>query len=292
MSSFSYHPNPAKDYDEAVLRIQSLLEKDGPEVGPESRTCFMTQGQKVKQAIVLLHGYTNSPKCFLGLGSMFHQLGYNVLIPREPHHGLRDRMTTAHGEITARGLVTFLNESIDIAQGLGEQVNIAGLSMGGVLAAWAAQQRADVNRVGIISPALGFLAATSLTARLALLLPNRFIWWDEEIQDAPHPPFHSYPRYSTRTLANILYLGRKLQTQARRTPPSANQVVMIINPCDPSVDNSAAKRLVASWKAAGAQNIITYAFDKKYKLIHDLISPDQPEQKIDIVYPILLDLLA
>jgi carboxylesterase len=289
-------PNPARDYDDATLRIVQVQSLDGPDVNPEAHTIWLTHGRKTTRAIVLFHGYTSSPKGFIKLGKMFYELGYNVLIPREPHHGLTDRMTTAHSELTAAGLVAFLNEAVDIAQGLGEHVTVAGLSMGGVLAAWSAQQRSDIDVAGIISPALGFqalpIALTPVACRLLRRLPNKFIWWDPKIKDAPHPPYHTYPRYASRALANILYLGQLLLEQARRYPPCAGSVIVLTNPSDPSVDNRAAARITHAWYAAGAQNVTTYIFDAKHGLAHDLIDPENPQEQVGVVYPILLDLLA
>jgi carboxylesterase len=223
-------------------------------------------------------------------------LGCNVLVPREPHHGLVDRMTAVHSRLTARGLVRFASAAVDIALGLGEQVTVAGLSMGGLLAAWAAQNRADIARAGLISPAFGFQAIprrlAPLVARLVLALPNFFIWWDPKIKDAPHPPYHSYPRYATLTLGHLLHLSRVVRKQARRSPPKARQVVVITNPCDPSVDNRLAAQLLDAWQAAGAQNVSAYEFDRRHNLLHDLIDPEQPQEQVGVVYPILLELLA
>ena len=44
--------------------------------------------------------------------------------------------------------------AVDIAAGLGDEVRVLGLSMDGVVAAWTAQERSDVDRVVAISPAL------------------------------------------------------------------------------------------------------------------------------------------
>jgi pimeloyl-ACP methyl ester carboxylesterase len=44
------------------------------------------------------------------------------------------------------GGLLIADEVVDIAQGLGEQVSMAGISMGGVVTAWAAQNRPDIAR--------------------------------------------------------------------------------------------------------------------------------------------------
>ena len=48
--------------------------------------------------------------------------------------------------------------------------------------------------------------------------------------------------------------------------------------------------VVKIWQAHSA-NLTTYAFEAELKLRHDLIDPTQPDQKIDIVYPRLIDLI-
>jgi carboxylesterase len=49
-------------------------------------------------------------------------------------------------------------------------------------------------------------------------------------------------------------------------------------------------RLVKSWQAWAAK-VSTYEFAASLNLGHDLIDPDQPQQRVDIVYPRLLKLL-
>jgi carboxylesterase len=294
-SVFASHPQPAQDYKEAAERINALQARDGLEVNPVARSTFLTHEQRVEHALLLFHGYTNSPKGFQALGKMFHEIGFNVLIPREPHHGLNDRMTTAQEKVTAAGLVRFAEEAVDMVQGLGERVTVAGISMGGVLAAWVAQNRADIALAAPISPAFAFQALprrlAPLGSQLFRWLPNRYMWWDPEVQDIPHPPYHCYPRYATRALAHILHLGQMVLGQARRSPPCAREILVITNPTDESVDNRGAAKMVEAWRRVGGTQVRTYEFEQKHKLIHDLIDPEQPKGKIEIVYPILLDLL-
>ena len=120
------------DYSTAVTRIEAMQAQDTPDVNPVCRSKFMTHGRKVEQAIVFLHGFTNCPEQFDDLGLIFYKLGYNVLIPRMPHHGLQDRMTSDQARLTAEELVVFANEAVDIAHGLGDHVTLVGFSAGGI----------------------------------------------------------------------------------------------------------------------------------------------------------------
>jgi hypothetical protein len=78
---------------------------------------------KSRAAIILVHGYTNCPQQFKALGQRFYDMGYNVLIAPLPHHGLADRMTEEHGLLTAEELAAYADETVDLAQGLGDQAD-------------------------------------------------------------------------------------------------------------------------------------------------------------------------
>src|SRR6185503_17931811 len=139
----TYHPSaqprPAQSYAEAVIRLAALQAKDeGLALYPGCESQFMTHDQKVERVMVLLHGYRNCPAQFHSLGMIFYERGYNVVIPRMPHHGLADVLTTDQAQLTAAELAAYVTEAVDIAQGLGEQVMVAGISTGGVLTGWVA----------------------------------------------------------------------------------------------------------------------------------------------------------
>jgi pimeloyl-ACP methyl ester carboxylesterase len=172
---------------------------------------------------------------------------------------------------------------VDIAQGLGEQVTVMGFSMGGVLALWLAQNRADIALACSISPALAShaipIALTTLVIQYYLIAPNQFRWWAPQAQDAPVPPLHAYPRYATRGLAHIVNIGLKVRAASRHSQPKASSVLVIINPTDESVDNTYAREVVSNWQTHGFQNLRLYEFNANYNLNRDLIEPDQPRQQ-------------
>lgn len=284
----------ANHYASAVRRIAALQARDRAGVNPLARTWFKGHGARVGRAIVLLHGYTNSPPQFQQLGQRFYDLGYNVLIPRVPHHGLADRLTTAQARLTAEELKALVDEVVGIARGLGRQVTVAGLSMGGAMAGYAAQAH-EIDRAVLIAPAFGFrplpLALSRPAAFLARHLPNLFIWWDPQLKAAAPGPDYGYPRYSTRALAQILRLSLEVQARARYEKPAAGSILIITNANDDSVSNPAAGRMAGHWRAAGA-NLAAYEFPAEMGLPHDLIDPANAEQQVEAVYPVLVDLIA
>ncbi|HSB66655.1 MAG TPA: alpha/beta fold hydrolase, partial [Anaerolineales bacterium] len=150
------HPRPVANYEEALRRIVAIQAEQVSALNPACVMQFMTHGQMAERAIVFAHGFTNCTKQFQILGEAFYQSGYNVLIPLLPYHGLADRMTTEQRRLSVKELVEYADTIVDIARGLGKQVVVVGLSGGGVITAWAAQHRSDLDLAVLISPAFSW----------------------------------------------------------------------------------------------------------------------------------------
>lgn len=284
-------PRPAFDYVGALARVAGLQAGDGERVNPVCRTTLLSHGHPTEKAIALLHGYTNCPHQYHLLAQALFERGHNVLVPRLPQHGLADRLAPDFQRITAEELVGVTSETVDILHGLGRQRVLVGLSVGGLLATWAAQQRGDLDKAVLIAPALALtgipIAQRRLYANLLSALPNQFRWWDDTLKDAIVGPAHAYPGISTRALAQALRLMTLVEQRASQQPYAARQVTVITNPCDDVVDNRGIERVVALWRALGTP-VTAYEFPASWNLIHDIIDPQQEKQQIDRVYPQLL----
>lgn len=282
-------PNPAKDYLEALHRLNDMRFHASPELNPLCQPQLLDQGQPVEKAIILVHGYTSCPQQFMELGKRFYNLGYNVLLVPMPHHGLSNRMTTDHAELTAEELTAYADEVVDIAQGLGEKVIMAGLSVGGVVTAFAGTHREDLDLAVLISPAFGYKAVPTLATAAAMnafsVLPDDYGWWDETKQEQGGVP-HGYPRYSQRALAQSL----RLSFAARRSKPLAGKVIVVTNPNDAAVNNDLTYQTIKRWRRQGV-NLITYEFPMELQLDHDLIEPGREDAQIEVVYPKLIELV-
>ena len=291
----SVQPRPARSYDEAVTRLSALQALDEDlALYPGCESQFMTHGQKVERVMVLLHGYRNCPAQFYQLGMIFYKQGYNVIIPRMPHHGLADMLSPDQAQLTADELSAHVTEAVDIAQGLGEQVTVSGMSTGGVMAAWVAQNRTDIRQAVLIAPFFSpYAIPASLTTpavNLFSILPNFFLWQDDKLKaEVPNPP-QTYPQNSTRALSQILQLSFAVRNQARRSAPAA-AILVVTNANDDAVDNQVTAGVVADWRMHGFASLQTYEFAADLRLDHDLLDPAHPKQKIELVYPVLTDLM-
>jgi alpha-beta hydrolase superfamily lysophospholipase len=284
-------PHPAGDYKEAERRISAIRDREGERIIPDARLKFMTHGDRTDQAIVLVHGYTNCPRQFVKLGEMFFERGYNVLIANLPRHGLPDRMNDVQAGLTAEELAAYADEMADIAQGLGRRITFAGISCGGVVSAWAWANRADVSAAVLMAPAFGFrMIPWRLTfpiVNLLSILPNFYGWWNpiEKLQMLPE---HTYPRYATRAIRQILRLAYAVRSQMKKAIPAGKELIVVTNPNDWAVSNVMIGRVLREWRQLGIP-ITHRQFEASWKLDHDFIEPAQPHQPIERTYPLLLE---
>ena len=100
------------------------------------------------QGVLVLHGFTGNPTSVRSLAQRFADAGYTVLLPRLPGHGtsVEDLMTTTWDDWSGAALAAY-----DELAAMCSHVLVAGLSMGGGLAAMIAEQRPVVGAV-LINP--------------------------------------------------------------------------------------------------------------------------------------------
>jgi len=280
---------PARDYAEALERFGALASLDGPRIIPEGRSRFLTHGGRTPLAVVLLHGLTNVPEQWARFGAELHGRGHSVVIPRFPGHGDADRRGTALATVRAGDFLRTASAATDIAAGAGERVVVAGLSIGGAMAAWLAQRRPDVARCVSIVPLFGIgrlnAAANGVLAATLAALPNFLIPWDPRGSAHESPPY-AYPNFSTRALAECLRIGLDVYRTARSLAP-AGATEFLLNAREPACNNSMSEKVGAAFKAAGRGPCSTVVMDD-LPANHDVIDPTNPHARTDLVYPRVL----
>jgi carboxylesterase len=295
MQRFESQPEPVQSYEEAIVRVKAMQEADNEDLARDvCVTKLYDHGKRTEHVIILLHGFTNCPEQFNALGQQYFDGGYNVLLPRMPHHGLSDRLTEALVDFTAEKLAAFGDDVIDIAHGLGKKVTVMGISGSGTLVTWLAQNRSDIDYVFAIAPLFGLSIIpstfTRFFERIALLLPNFFVWWDPRTKaDNPFSIYYAYPRYPSRALVEIIRLAMVTRGQAEKAAPAAGQSTVIINDAEPAVSNAEILKLLRSWRKHGAGNLDEYHFEKEMRLPHDIITPGTPGVPIADVHPRLIN---
>ncbi len=243
---------------------------EGDDLHPQGRSTLLDHGKPTEDAFLLLHGLTASPGQWRPFAEHLFARGFNVYVPRLPHHGLRDRMTGALEDLTAVQLATFAREAVSAARGLGERLTVIGFSVGGLLASWIAQY-APVERAVIVAPFLGSLLVPRTFApalsRLALRRRNRFVWW-HPIRRESLMPEYGYPRFSTHAVAEALLLGEHLHKDAVTRAPRARRIIFVVNNGETTIDNRAVRKLATTWSAHGADVRVR---ELRFPPSHDII---------------------
>jgi len=283
-------PNPAGSYDEAVARFQQATSHPEAPIHDRCVPQLMLHGAPTDKVFVLLHGLSNCPYSFHEWAPQLHQAGHTVFMPRMPYNGHANNTTDALRFTTARELATFCDTCIDIASGLGREVIVLGISGGGILTGWIAQNRAEVRRAVLVAPAFGLaefgIWSNAFLLRLALLLPNMSVWKDPILRSRGPSRPHSYKRQSTHGTGEFLRLGLAVRRQAHRTRPAAGSIVMVTNGADDSVDHYVTFETAEIWERDGA-DLLRYQFDKDANLPHEMIDPTEPGAIPGLVYPTL-----
>jgi carboxylesterase len=290
--------NPAESYEEAVVRTEDIqaAEAEIPDLSPECGTILMTHEEKVADAIVFFHGFTSCPDQFATLGEQYFNQGYNVLIPKQPRHGLQEFDGTPLKGLSAEELAAFGTQMADIAQGLGERVVVVGLSGGGSITTWLAQERADIDLAIPIAPFLGIgfipRPLTRPLTNLILLIPDFHQWWDPVHQMSnPLSAPYSYRGYFMHSLFENLRLGFVAEEDAKRVKPAVGGILVITNANDESVNNAVVAEFEQLWLDHGEQFLQTFQFEQELQIPHDMITATRPNGRTDIVYPKLLEII-
>ena len=286
---------PVGSYAEAVERIAALQLADRQDASLQAvcQIKLWTHGQATRHVFVIFHGFSNCPEQFNQFAGRLYGLGHNVLIPRQPHHGLADRLTHSMQRLSAEDLLAFGSQAVDLACGLGQEVAVLGISGGANLAGWLAHNRPGVGMAILIAPMMGvsFVPAplSSLFARLLFLLPDRYLWWDPRTRENnPYSAAYAYPGYSLHAMAEVLRLGLALHQQAGQTAPLARRLLIVINDAEPGVNNRQVQGLLASWQRHPQVSVSKLVLEAALKLPHDIITPGTPGLPFETVYERLI----
>ena len=271
-------------------RLQRLLERDHPAVGDKGRTIAYLHGERRSRAVVLLHGMSASPPQFARYARDLYQRGHNVIVPRLPRHGHADRLSTALERLRPDDLYEATAQYVAVAAELGDRVTIAGFSLGGLLAAWAAQNF-EVDRAVAIAPFFGvsWLPGFMMSgvSEIILRVPNRFQWWNPLLRERQLPE-HGYPRYSTHAVAHAFHIASGVLHEARRRAPRAKRVVLVTNAREATVNNRAIRRLYRHWRETNPE-LIELLILRGLPPSHDVVEPLRRSDLAERAYPFLLN---
>ena len=279
------HPSPARGYADAVARARARIAADSLVAASGGGSILLTHGARVPRAVVLLHGFTDSPKQFQALADSLYARGDNVFVPRLPHHAERGRDVGELARLTAVELCRAADAAVDVGAGLGDSVVVMGLSVGGTMAAWAAEHRREVRRAVVIAPPFEVAHVPSMLERaivnLSSHIPNvtRRAAPDSERPDRD-------PGFATHALAQVLRLGMAVRRDAEHLAPVRAEVLFLVNAHDRTVKTAPVLDLARLWNARSVP-VAVYEFPDSLELPHNIVDPMQRRGNDAAVYPTL-----
>lgn len=283
------HRRTPLDYASAIAEIGEHHVNEDASVAPGGQSILLAHGRRTSVAVLLLHGFTNSPRQFDSLGRVLYAEGDNVYIPRLPYHGIRGHGAAPLARITAEILCAAADSAMDLTSALGDTVVVVGLSLGGTMAAWIAEFRPDASRVVIIAPLMA-LARVPSSLDLALVdllvrLPN---YTNRQNQDRNQADREL--GWSTHAIGQILRLGLAVNRASEQRPASSHSIAILLNGGDRTIATAPVLAVARRWNAAGA-SVRMYRLSAALGLPHDVIDPRQPVRRTDIVYPAIVALV-
>jgi alpha-beta hydrolase superfamily lysophospholipase len=151
---------------------------------------LLDHGRKTENVVVLFHGLYESPRTILGLAKEFHKSGMNVYLPILPGHW--NRNPNQSDQVTFQDWLKEVDASMKFARKLGSKTLVAGFSMGGVLATYAAiKYPKEVEGLFVWSPAFGLSGKANLAASLGYALGFDGNSWGKIPADGVNTPYFS-----------------------------------------------------------------------------------------------------
>lgn len=245
--------------------------------------------------IVLLHGLTATPHQYDALAPLLYARGRNVIVPRLPRHGYYNRMTKALADLEIAELIAAVKVALREAQELGGEITLAGFSLGGLLAAYAAQ-REHAARAVCIAPFFGIRWLSRSLNRHCIgvlqLLPDIFMWWNPIRREADDGVGRrdGYPRYPVSAVCKAYVLGQAILEDARRRPPRTRSIAVVTNPRETSCHNGLVRDLATLWRSHGAD--VEEIRLPRLGVSHDIMTPRSgPRSQLlqNRVYPVLVN---
>ncbi|MEO7367039.1 MAG: alpha/beta fold hydrolase [Gemmatimonadaceae bacterium] len=243
------------------------------EVLPGAETIDLQEGNS--KGILLLHGFGDTPQTLRLLAEDLHRAGYDVRAPLLPGHGrtIESFVASRHEE-----WLDFARQELRVMRENHEAVALAGLSMGGAIAAILAAEYKDMPALGLLAPYLDMPWTHKIAASMY------WAWGADRarksnspgsIRDAGERSKNvGYGFYSARLLHELAMIGKA----ARCALPHIKAPTLIIQSrTDPRINPEVAERTFSSLGSsekklvwiAGAGHIITVDYGRE-QVFHEV----------------------
>lgn len=124
-------------------------------------------------AVLLIHGFGDTPQTLRYLGGALHAAGWTVHAPLLPGHG---RTLAEYGRSGAASWIAHARDELATLRARHREVAIVGLSMGGAIASVLAAETPEVRALALLAPYLSMPTTIRRLARVHGLLGLMMPW--------------------------------------------------------------------------------------------------------------------
>jgi alpha-beta hydrolase superfamily lysophospholipase len=259
----------------AILEQAKTREDALPIRHEKCRSKFFFHSHPTPKVFLFLHGFTAGPYQFEPLGQALFKAGYNVLVPLQPGHGIAGHWDGDNPPPLPEDLQVyeqFVLEWVQQAKLLGKQLFIGGLSTGGTLAAWLAQQYPQyIEKSLLFAPYLG--GNNILVDWLVEVLPVYYEWLNKD-----NPGNFGYDGFRVPALRIFLDMGEQILDRAKTT--SARPMLIVSSESDQAVNLQEHRELFEA-VVQFQPNSWYYCFEKQKKIPHTMMTEAEGNHYID-----------
>ena len=286
----------ASSWQASLNKVMSLMAADDDLIAPANKSQFLSHGAPTPTVHLLLHGYTNTPAQMREIARAYFDAGANVVVPRVPYHGYAEPLTKELSSLTPEVLEQFCNDAADAASGLGDELVVTGLSLGGLLAGYLGKMRDDVGQVVLVSPFIQPKAVPEWVSgpfdAAMRALPDVYSWWNPKLQEREIAGTWATPKFSMKAVAAQIAFRRQIERTETTRSTRLDRVLLVINNNDIAVRNDVARHFVDKQLGPLADTVEVIEVEKSLGFTHDVFEPNGDNRERmdavrDVIWPLL-----
>jgi esterase/lipase len=261
----------------AIIQQAKNLENTLPIKNEACRPKFFFHPEQTQKIFLFFHGFTAGPYQFEPLGRALFEAGYNVLVPLQPGHGVagkwdKDNPPPLPSEIEI--YQQFALSWLQVAQKLGNQVIVGGLSTGGNLAAWLALERPqEIERSLLFAPSLG--SNNAVVDFLVEVLPIYYEWLNKD-----NSGNFGYDGFLIPSFRIFLDMGKEIIERVEKEPTVP--MFVIYSESDRAINHHEIKTLFESVLKQQPKSWY-HRFDKSLEIPHTMMTKAEGNKYQDLL---------
>ncbi|BAY47101.1 phospholipase/carboxylesterase [Scytonema sp. HK-05] len=261
----------------ALIEQAKGIEKTLPIKNDACRSKLFLHPYPTAKVFLFFHGFTAGPYQFEPIGKKLFDAGYNVLVPLQPGHGVAGNWNRDNPPPlpTEREIYQdFALSWLEVAQNLGQQVIVGGLSTGGNLAvSLALEHPQKIEKALLFAP---YISGNNAIVNFGVeILPIYYEWLNKD-----NPGNFGYDGFRIPALRLFLDMGQEITERVKKD--LAVPVFIICSESDQTINHSelqyfsraTIKQQSKSWY---------HSFDKFFEIPHTMMTKAEGNKYQDLL---------